>query len=229
MTTPAPPIIDQPLPYAERLERRPLEQVDLVVVHCTELPDLATAREYGERVLYGTGTGNSGHYYIDRDGTVLRYVADDRVAHHVRGYNARALGIELVNSGRYPHWQDSRHQGMDEPYTEAQIASLVALLRALQGEAPMVPLQVDGSVVAEIVSAWTGVPLGRMVKDELRVVRQLAPLLRERVIGQDHALEAVAQRVRTASAKLEDPNKPRGVPRVNDRRVLNGIFWVLRF
>ncbi|KGM55058.1 ATPase AAA [Lysobacter arseniciresistens ZS79] len=93
----------------------------------------------------------------------------------------------------------------------AELDLLRAELRALQGEAPMVPLQVDGGIVAEIVSAWTGVPLGRMVKDEIRTVRNLAPLLAERVIGQDHALEAIAQRVRTASAKLEDPNKPRGV------------------
>ena len=93
----------------------------------------------------------------------------------------------------------------------AELDLLLAELRALQGEAPMVPLQVDGSVVAEIVSAWTGVPLGRMVRDEIRIVRNLAPLLGARVIGQDHALEAVAQRVRTASARLEDPNKPRGV------------------
>ncbi|MGQ4660617.1 type VI secretion system ATPase TssH [Lysobacter sp. F6437] len=93
----------------------------------------------------------------------------------------------------------------------AELDLLLAELRALQGETPMVPLQVDGGVVAEIVSAWTGVPLGRMVKDEIRTVRNLAPLLAERVIGQDHALDAIAQRVRTASAKLEDPNKPRGV------------------
>ncbi|GAB2629395.1 type VI secretion system ATPase TssH [Novilysobacter erysipheiresistens] len=93
----------------------------------------------------------------------------------------------------------------------AELDLLLAELRALQGETPMVPLQVDGGVVAEIVSAWTGVPLGRMVKDEIRTVRNLSPLLAERVIGQDHALDAVAQRVCTASAKLEDPNKPRGV------------------
>src|SRR5690606_1126321 len=92
-----------------------------------------------------------------------------------------------------------------------QLDLLLAEFRALQGETPMVPLQVDGGVVAEIVSAWTGVPLGRMVKDEIRTVRNLSPLLAERVIGQDHALDAIAQRVRTASAKLEDPNKPRGV------------------
>ena len=93
----------------------------------------------------------------------------------------------------------------------AQLQALTDELRALQGETPMVPLQVDGHVVADIVSAWTGVPLGRMVKNEVATVRNLFPLLGERVIGQDHALEAVAQRVRTATAKLEDPNKPRGV------------------
>ncbi|MDN5780689.1 MAG: type VI secretion system ATPase TssH [Luteimonas sp.] len=94
---------------------------------------------------------------------------------------------------------------------QAELDKLLAELRELQGETPMVPLQVDGTVVAEIVSAWTGIPLGRMVKDEIRTVRGLNDLLAERVIGQDHALDAIAQRVRTATAKLEDPNKPRGV------------------
>ena len=87
----------------------------------------------------------------------------------------------------------------------------VAELAEVQKTAPMVPLQVDAHVVAEIVASWTGIPLGRMVKDELRTVLNLQPLLSARVIGQDHALEAIAQRVRTASANLEDPNKPRGV------------------
>src|SRR5690606_17820149 len=106
-------IIDAPLPYVAQLEARSPAQVDLAVIHCTELPDLASGRAWGERVLYPSGTGNSGHYYIDRDGTVLRYVPDERIAHHVRGHNARAIGIELVNTGRYPHWLDSRQQAMD--------------------------------------------------------------------------------------------------------------------
>src|SRR5690606_31320768 len=106
---PAPPVTDHFLPYLGQLETRPVQQVDLVVIHCTELPDLATAREYGERVLCPSGTGNRGHYYIDRDGHTVRYVPEDRVAHHVRGYNARSIGIELVNRGRWPHWLDSRH------------------------------------------------------------------------------------------------------------------------
>ncbi|RZI81428.1 MAG: type VI secretion system ATPase TssH [Rubrivivax sp.] len=86
-----------------------------------------------------------------------------------------------------------------------------AELAALQGEAPLVPMQVDGHVIAEIVAAWTGIPLGKMVKDEIKTVRHLHTTLQERVIGQDHALAAIAQRVRTARAGLEDPNKPKGV------------------
>jgi N-acetylmuramoyl-L-alanine amidase len=133
---PALPLHDWPLPYEERLESRPLAQIDLVVIHCTELPDLATAREYGERVHYDAGTGNSGHYYIDRNGTVHVFVRPGYVAHHTRGYNPRSVGIELVNTGRYPDWYDSRRQVMVEPYSEAQVAALVALLARLRAELP---------------------------------------------------------------------------------------------
>jgi len=133
---PLPPITVDLLPYEARLDERPLGQIDLVVIHCTELPDMAMARQFGERVHYASGTGNSGHYYIDRDGTVYQYVPLQRIAHHVRGYNARAIGIELVNTGRYPDWHDSRHQGMGEAYTEAQVAALIALLRKLQQDVP---------------------------------------------------------------------------------------------
>ncbi|KGF78894.1 ATPase AAA [Massilia sp. JS1662] len=84
-------------------------------------------------------------------------------------------------------------------------------LKTVQGETPLVPLQVDGHVVAGIVAGWTGIPLGKMVKDEIRTVLNLQDLLEERVLGQSHAIDAVAQRVRTARANLDDPNKPKGV------------------
>ena len=126
-----------PLPYEDRLDARAHTQIDLVVIHCTELPDLAMAREYGERMLYpATQTGNSGHYYIDRDGSIHAFVRPERIANHTRGYNPRSIGIELINAGRYPDWLDSRHQAMDEPYTDAQIAALIALLNSLRGELP---------------------------------------------------------------------------------------------
>jgi len=125
-----------PLPYEERLPQRPDAQVDLVVIHCTELPDMAMAREYGERVLYESGAGNSGHYYIDRDGSVHLFVRPTRIANHTRGYNPRSIGIELVNTGRYPHWLDSRHQAMVEPYPAVQVQALIALLASLRQELP---------------------------------------------------------------------------------------------
>lgn len=129
-------IQDWPLPYDTALAERPLDAIDLVVIHCTELPDLAMARTYGERVLYDDGTGNSGHFYIDRGGAVYAFVNAHRVAHHTRGYNPRSVGIELVNRGRYPDWFDSRHQAMDEPYTAPQVDSLAILLERLVRDIP---------------------------------------------------------------------------------------------
>ena len=70
---------------------------------------------------------------------------------------------------------------------------------------------VDESVIADVISGWTGIPLGRMVSNELEQVQKLASLLGARVIGQDHALEQIAERVQIAKANLEDPGKPKGV------------------
>ena len=138
---PLPPAVHVwPLPYESSLAQRSATDVDLVVVHCTELPDLALAREYGERRLYDSGTGNSGHYYIDRDGAIQLFVRPTRIANHTRGYNPRSIGIELVNSGRYPDWFDSRRQVMAEPYPQVQIQALTALLVSLRPELPRLSL-----------------------------------------------------------------------------------------
>jgi N-acetylmuramoyl-L-alanine amidase len=125
------------LAYAGLLESRPAASVDLAVIHCTELPDLATAREYGDRIVYPESrTGNSGHYYIERNGSIEEWVPPERVAHHVRGLNARSLGIELVNTVRYPDWYHSGRQEMSEAYPAAQIEALAALLRDLSRRLP---------------------------------------------------------------------------------------------
>jgi N-acetylmuramoyl-L-alanine amidase len=125
------------LSYVESLQKRPLDTVDLIVIHCTELPDLATARDYGEKIRHAeSGTGNAGHYYIDREGRVEEWVPPDRVAHHVRGFNERSLGIELDNPGRFPDWYDSRSQAMEIPYTAAQLDNLVRLLHVLKRAIP---------------------------------------------------------------------------------------------
>ena len=93
----------------------------------------------------------------------------------------------------------------------AELKGKLAELARLQAEHTLVPIEVDGSVVASIVAAWTGIPLGKMVKDDLKTVLNMEPLLEARVIGQTHAIKAIAQRVRTSRANLEDPNKPKGV------------------
>jgi N-acetylmuramoyl-L-alanine amidase len=130
-------VTERPLSYVSHLDSRDTAAIDLVVVHCTELPDLATAREYGEVIHYpDSATGNAGHFYIDRDGRTEQWVPLDRVAHHVRGQNDGSVGIELVNRGRYPDWFDSRQQDAFEPYPEAQLDALVQLLDLLKEHLP---------------------------------------------------------------------------------------------
>jgi len=93
----------------------------------------------------------------------------------------------------------------------SQLSELQQRLNALQGEAPLIFAAVDANIVAAVVSDWTGIPLGRMVKNEIEAVLQLSDTLNQRVIGQRHALDLIARRVRTSRARLDDPNKPVGV------------------
>ena len=84
-------------------------------------------------------------------------------------------------------------------------------LAALQGEAPLVLPAVDGQAVASIVESWTGIPVGRMLTDEIEAVLRLKDALKGRVVGQDHALEQIAKRIETARAGLDNPGRPKGV------------------
>jgi type VI secretion system protein VasG len=93
----------------------------------------------------------------------------------------------------------------------AELNAVRAELSALQGFEPMMLPVVDANAIAQIIAGWTGIPVGRMVADEIKTVLRLKESLEERVIGQSHALDAIAQRVRTSRANLEDPDKPKGV------------------
>jgi N-acetylmuramoyl-L-alanine amidase len=132
MTQPA--IHARPLAYEQHLQQRKAGAIDLVVVHCTELPDLEAARTLGEHIRYPkSNSGNSGHFYIDRNGRTEQWVEIGRIAHHVRGFNERSIGIELVNRGRYPDWLHSDRQQMNEVYPHVQINNLIKLLDWLCG------------------------------------------------------------------------------------------------
>ncbi|MGH9405564.1 MAG: type VI secretion system ATPase TssH [Terriglobia bacterium] len=93
----------------------------------------------------------------------------------------------------------------------SELRSVESQLAALQGEAPMMRVAVDAQIVGEVISAWTGIPAGKMMKDEIETVLSLPNLLGKRVIGQMHALEAISQRISSSRARLDDPNKPIGV------------------
>ncbi|MGO9094465.1 MAG: type VI secretion system ATPase TssH [Bryobacteraceae bacterium] len=93
----------------------------------------------------------------------------------------------------------------------AELDQLNLELTMLQGENPLVGVCVDDNVVGEVISGWTGIPVGKMVKDEIQSVLQLNNILNKRVIGQDHALDLISQRIITSRATLDDPNKPVGV------------------
>ena len=94
---------------------------------------------------------------------------------------------------------------------KSQLQALETELSALQGETGLIRVCVDAQIVGEVLSAWTGIPAGKMLKDEITTVLALQQHLAKRVIGQDHAMEIISQRVQTSRASLDDPNKPVGV------------------
>ena len=93
----------------------------------------------------------------------------------------------------------------------AELAKLEAELAQVQGENPMMRVAVDAQIVGEVLAAWTGIPVGKMLKNEIETILTLSSHLGKRVIGQEHALDMISQRVQTSRAALDDPQKPIGV------------------
>ncbi len=120
------------------------------------------------------------------------------------------------------HWasgtNDAKNTSADDPAEGADRATLLAELHTLQGkiatlqgESPLILASVDEQAVASVVADWTGIPVGRMVKNEVEAVLNLAETLNQRVIGQKHGLEMIARRIQTSRARLDNPQKPIGV------------------
>ena len=116
--------------------------------------------------------------------------------------------------------QDRLHQGAGraESAEDEELAALKAellqakrVLEELQGQVPMVPLCVDSGVIARVISNWTGIPVGKMMTNEIDTVLRLKEKMSRRIIGQDQALDAISRRIRTYRADLDDPGKPVGV------------------
>ncbi|MBI3897454.1 MAG: type VI secretion system ATPase TssH [Gammaproteobacteria bacterium] len=101
--------------------------------------------------------------------------------------------------------------GEERQWLLGELHNLQIELHALQGDAPLIMPTVDAQAVSAVVADWTGIPVGRMVKNEVAAVLKLADTLNQRVIGQRHGLEMIAKRIRTARARLDNPEKPVGV------------------
>jgi type VI secretion system protein VasG len=129
-----------------------------------------------------------------------RWETEQRLVAEIR--DARTAIEELVASGAAEVTLTARR---------ADLSALNDELEAVQGETPLVRVSVDAGIVGEVVSGWTGIPVGKMLRDQMAIALRLEELLSARVIGQGHALEGISRRIRTAKAKIEDPNKPIGV------------------
>jgi type VI secretion system protein VasG len=100
---------------------------------------------------------------------------------------------------------------VDHDQLRQKLADLNGQLDALQGETPLMQVCVDSQIVGQVISGWTGIPLGKMIKDEIGTVLELDRHLSKRVIGQDYPLKLISQRIQTGRASLDDPGKPLGV------------------
>ena len=118
---------------------------------------------------------------------------------------ARPAAVAAVDAGAAPTDAVSRETLL------AELGELQSKLADLQGETPLILPSVDEQAVASVVADWTGVPVGRMVKNEVEAVLKLADTLASRVIGQRHGLQQIARRIQTSRAKLDNPSKPIGV------------------
>ena len=121
------------------------------------------------------------------------------------------LVVELLSVREKIMQADSETDTKEKNKLATQQKKLVAKLKALQGIQPLVMPLVDSRTIADVVADWTGIPVGKMMKDEVEAVLQLADTLNQRIIGQRHGLEAIASRVQTSRANLDNPNKPIGV------------------
>ncbi len=125
--------------------------------------------------------------------------------------DATQSGADGADSTGAGGQNDSQNPATDRTEMLTELRELQERIHALQGESPLILPSVDAQAVASVVSDWTGIPVGRMVKNEVEAILQLAGALGQRVIGQQHGLEMIARRIQTSRARLDNPGKPIGV------------------
>lgn len=165
-------------------------------------------------------------YNLDLEYEILDNEHKNRPIHHDRltalCQKIELLGTEITNTEKQWKYElelvqkiqsyTQKDQSVDSSNQDKQaISALRQQLAALQGTTPLVFERVNAQIINEIISDWTGIPIGQMVSDEIKKILTLQDKLAERVMGQDYALHQLVQGIQTSKAKLEDPNKPQGV------------------
>ncbi len=186
-----------PAPVEDRIRRIELVATELGAIG----RELATGADHAARIAALEADRDKAQAGLDA--LNARWEQEKALVARMRDLRARAESAALDLTPGAP--------AEDPAAIRAELAEAGAALKALQGEEPLVHPVVDGQAVAEVVATWTGIPVGRMVSDEIRTVLNLKQKLMERVVGQDHALDAIAQAIRTSRAGLTDPRKPIGV------------------
>jgi type VI secretion system protein VasG len=186
-----------PAPVEDRIRRIELVTTELGAIG----RELATGADHAARI--GALEADRDKAQAELDALNARWEQEKALVARMRDLRARAESAALDLTPGTP--------AEDPAAIRAELAEAAAALKALQGEEPLVHPVVDGQAVAEVVATWTGIPVGRMVSDEIKTVLNLKQKLMERVVGQDHALDAIAQAIRTSRAGLTDPRKPIGV------------------
>ncbi len=157
--------------------------------HASRLAELAVARTDAERSVATLKT---------------RWEKERDLVSRIREMRERLEGAAAGEGG-------GNGSGGDANAQRAELNQLTGELAQLQGQTPLVPVVIDANLIGQVISGWTGIPVGKMLRDEVQVVLDLERHLESRIIGQAQALEAISRRIRTSRAGIEDPNKPVGV------------------
>ena len=159
---------------------------------CERLEDLwGQEKSLVEEILALRGQLRGGGAAVEGTGSALEAAADEQ------SNDAQPPAVALSEA--------------DREAALTRLRELQGQLAELQGENPLILPTVDHQAVASVVQDWTGIPVGRMVKNEIETILRLADTLKDRVIGQDHGLEMIARRIQTSRANLDNPGKPVGV------------------
>ena len=177
-------------------------------IEALEIEEGIIARELAVGVLIGDrGTEVAEKLAMERErlvGLEARWKDEKAIVDRILELRATLRGADKPVDGEAP-------KDIDRAGLLAELHIEQEKLTALQGDAPLIMPSVDAQAVASVVSDWTGIPVGRMVKNELENILRLGETLGQRVIGQQHGLDMIAKRIQTSRARLDNPNKPIGV------------------